>query len=152
MTNVFQLDAVNNTLDCAGYGTGAFGTLLNNVTEFKVFYRFDDAAQLIGTSGVTNAVPFGNSIRDAAYIDGLAGTVDPWNYVVAVIVCVTVQTDQAGVGATTTNTASSRCPADATEAESGFNLVATTTDGRIRRSFSQVFTIRARATPTPSIL
>ena len=85
-------------LDCAGYGNnGAFGTLLQNVTEFKVFYRFDDAAQLIGTSGVTNAVPFGNSIRDAAYIDGLGG-VDPWNYVVAVIVCVTVQTDQAGDG------------------------------------------------------
>ena len=152
VTNVFQLDAVNNTLDCAGYGTGAFGTLLQNVTEFKVFYRFDEAAQSLGTSGVTNAVPFGGSIRDAGSINALAGTVDPWNYVVAVIVCVTVQTDQAGVGATTTNTASSRCPVDATEAESGLNLVTTTTDERIRRSFSQVFTVRARATPTPSIL
>ena len=51
-------------------------------TEFKVFYRFDDAAQAIGTSGVTNAVPFGNSIRTASDINALAGTVDPWNYVV----------------------------------------------------------------------
>jgi len=107
---------------------------------------------LAGASGVTNAVPFGGSIRDATYINGLVGAVDPWNYVVAVVVCITVQTDEMGVGATATNNAAPRCPATAAEAETGSNLVMTTTDGRIRRTFSQVFTVRARATPTPSIL
>ncbi len=63
MTNVFRRDPVNNTLDCAGYGAAAFQTLLQNVVEFRVFYRFDDAAYLAGSSGVTNAVPFGGEIR-----------------------------------------------------------------------------------------
>src|SRR5688572_15135074 len=85
VTNVFRRDPVNNTLDCAGYGAAAFQTLLQNVVEFRVFYRFDDVAYAAGASGVTNAVPFGGSIRDAAAINALAGAVDPWNYVVAAI-------------------------------------------------------------------
>ncbi len=152
VTNVFVRDPVNNTLDCAGYSGAGFQPLLRDVVEFRVFYRFDDTAQLAGASGVTNAVPFGGSIRDATYINSLVGAVDPWNYVVAVVVCITVQTDEMGVGATATNNAAPRCPATAAEAETGSNLVMTTTDGRIRRTFSQVFTVRARATPTPSIL
>ena len=152
VTNVFRRDPASNTLECAGYSGGGFQPLLRDVVEFRVFYRFDDAAQALGASGVTNAVPFGGSIRDAAYINGLAGAVDPWNYVVAVMVCITLQTDEMGVGATTTNANAPRCPNSAAEAESGLNLVSATADGRIRRSFSQVFTVRARATPTPSIL
>jgi len=152
VTNVFVRDPVNNTLNCAGYSGAGFQPLLRDVVEFRVFYRFDDGAQALGASGVTNAVPFGGSIRDAAYINGLAGAVDPWNYVVAVMVCLTVQTDEMGTGATTTNANAPRCPNTAAEAEAGLNLVTATTDGRIRRTFSQVFTVRARATPTPSIL
>jgi Tfp pilus assembly protein PilW len=152
VTNVFVRNPGTNTLDCQGYSGAGFQPLLRDVVEFRVFYRFDDAAQTVGASGVTNAVPFGGSIRDATYINGLAGTVDPWNYVVAVMVCLTVQTDEIGVGASTTNTNAPRCPTTAAEAESGLNLVMTTTDGRLRRTFSQVFTVRARATPTPAIL
>jgi len=157
VTNVFQLDAVNNNLDCAGYGAAAFQTLLQNVVEFRVFYRFDDVAQTLGASGVTNAVPFGGSIRSAFDINSIVvppGSIDPWNYVVAAIVCITVQTDEGGVSTSPTNTTASRCPLTPAEAESGLNLTTLlpTTDGRIRRTFSQVFTVRARATPTPSIL
>ena len=152
VTNVFTRDPINNTLNCESYGGGGNQPLLRDVVEFRVFYRFDDVAQSAGASGVTNAVPFGGSIRDAAFINALPGAVDPWNYVVAVIVCLTVQTDEMGVGASATNTAAPRCPNTAAEAESGLNLVTTTTDGRLRRTFSQVFTIRARATPTPAIL
>ena len=117
-----------------------------------MFYRFDDVAYAAGSSGVTNAVPFGGSIRDAAAINALAGAIDPWNYVVAALVCLTVQTDEIGVGTTTINAAAPRCPNTAAEAETGLGLVTTTTDGRIRRTFSQVFTLRNRATPSPSIL
>lgn len=155
VTNVFQLDSINNTLDCAGYGAAAFQPLLQNVVEFKLFYRFDDAAFAGGASGVTNAVPFTGSIRDAAFLNGLlGGPVDPWNYVVAVIACITMQTDEGGVSTSPTNATASRCPTTAAEAESGLNLtvLVPTTDGRIRRTFSQVFTVRARATPTPSII
>lgn len=151
VTNVFVRNAATNTLNCEGYSGAGSQPLLRDVVEFRVFYRFDDAAQAAGASGVTNAVPFGGSVRDAAYINGRPGP-DPWNYVVAVMVCITVQTDEAGVSATTTNNAASRCPNDAAEAEAGLNLTTTTTDGRIRRTFSQVFTVRARATPSPSIL
>ena len=71
-----------------------FRRCLQNVVEFRVFYRFDDAAYAAGASGITNAVPFGGSIRDASFINGLAGAIDPWNYVVAVMVCLTLQTDE----------------------------------------------------------
>jgi prepilin-type N-terminal cleavage/methylation domain-containing protein len=153
VTNVFRRDPANNTLDCAGYGnTGTFLTLLQNVVEFRVFYRFDDAAYAAGSSGVTNAVPFGGSIRDAAAINALAGAIDPWNYVVAAMVCLTIQTDEVGSGTSATNFTAPRCPASALEAGTGLGLVTTTTDGRIRRTFSQVFTLRNRATPSPSIL
>jgi prepilin-type N-terminal cleavage/methylation domain-containing protein len=150
VTNVFQRNPATNTLECAGYGDGLFATLLENVVEFRVFYRFDDAAYAAGASGVTNAVPFGGSIRDASAINALVGAIDPWNYVVAVMVCLTLQTDDR-VGTSATNTTSTRCPVNAAEAETGLGLVTTTTDGRIRRTFSQVFTVRNRATPSPSI-
>ena len=152
VTNVFRRDPVNNTLDRAGYGNaGTFLTLLQNVVEFRVFYRFDDAAYTPGSSGVTNAIPFGGSIRDATAINALAGAIDPWNYVVAAMVCLTIQTDEVSSGPSVTNFAAPRCPVNALEAETGLGLVTTTTDGRIRRTFSQVFTLRNRATPSPSI-
>lgn len=153
VTNVFRRDPVNNTLDCAGYGAAAFQTLLQNVVEFRVFYRFDDVAYAAGSSGVTNAAPFGGSIRDAAAINAMAGAIDPWNYVVAAMVCLTVRTDEIGVSTgASTATPMPRCPVTAAEAETGLGLFTTVTDGRIHRSFSQVFTLRNRATPSPSIL
>ncbi len=82
----------------------------------------------------------------------VGSVIDPWNYVVAVLVCMTITTDEQGTSATTTNNRASRCPLDPGEAETGLDLVATTTDGRIRRTFSQVFTVRAKATASPSLL
>ena len=152
VTNVFQRDPVNNTLDCRGYGVAGFQTLLQNVLEFKVFYRFDAAAHAVASSGETNAAPFGGTILDAAGINALAGVVDPWNYVVAVMVCITLETADLGVSTSGTNTTATRCPVSAAEAETGLGLVTTTTTGTIRRTFSQVFTVRNRATPSPSIL
>ncbi len=153
VTNVFSLDPITRELRCQGYGGGGAQPLLRDVAEFKVFYRFDDAARAAGANGVTNAAPFGGSIRDAAYIKTLeGGVIDPWNYVVAILVCLTITTDEQGTGATTVNTRASRCPNDAGEAETGLDLFTSTSDGRIRRTFSQVFTVRARATPSPSLL
>jgi type IV pilus assembly protein PilW len=151
VTNVFSYDPVAQTLDCRGSGGGAAQPILRDVVDFRVFYRFDDPAYVAGRSGDTNAAPMGGSIRDAAYINGLsAAAADPWNYVVAVMVCMSIRTNEQGVSATTT-TAQPRCPATAAEAASGVNLTTTTTDGRVHRVFSKVFTIRARATANPSL-
>ena len=153
VTNVFFVDPVTRELQCENYGGGGAQPLLRDVAEFRVFYRFDDAARAAGANGVTNAAPFGGSIRDASYIKTLeGGAIDPWNYVVAVLVCMTITTDEQGTSATTSNNRASRCPNDAGEAETGLDLFTTTTDGRIRRTFSQVFTVRARATASPSLL
>lgn len=153
VTNVYRRDPVTNTLDCRGYAGGGYATLVRDVVDFRVFYRFDDAGFQVLPSANSNYVPLGGSIRDASYINGLAsGARDPWNQVVAVIVCLTVATENGGVSTSPTNNSSPRCPSNAAEAEAGLNLVATTTDGRIYRTFSQVFTIRARAAPSPAIL
>ena len=152
VTNVFVRDPFNNTLNCRGYGGGVYQTLLRDVTDFRVFYRFDDVARAAGAHGATNAAPFGGSIRDATYINGLPNApVDPWNYVVAVMVCITIQTGELGLSVDPSATGS-RCPVNAAEAESGLNLTAPIVGGQIPRTFSQVFTVRARATASPSIL
>lgn len=153
VTNVFQRDPVANTLDCRGYGVAGFMTLLQNVVEFKVFYRFDAAAYAVAASGVANAAPFGGAILEAADVNLLlGGPIDPWNYVVAATVCITLETAEIGVSTSTNNTTATRCPVNAGEAETGLGLVLTSTTGTIRRTFSQVFTLRNRATPSPSIL
>ena len=103
--------------------------LLQNVVEFKVFYRFDAAAYAAAASGVTNAAPFGGSILDAAAINALAGAIDPWNYVVAVMVCITLETDEIGVSTSAVNTTATRCPVSPAEAEAGLGLVMTNTTG-----------------------
>ena len=114
-----------------GYGAAAFQTLLQNVVEFKVFYRFDDVAYAAGASGVTNAVPFGGSIRDAAAINALGRSDRPLE----------LRRRRDGVldGSNRRNRRQyqprptprrPRCPITAAEAETGLGLVTTTTDGR----------------------
>lgn len=150
VSNMFFYDPVNLTLNCRGSGGGAAQVVLRDVVDFRVFYRFDDAAHAAGAAGDTNAAPLGGSVRDATFINGLAGPVDPWNYVVAVLVCVTVRTNEMGVGQGGTVNVP-RCPATAAEAETGLSLTTPTTDGRIHRAFSKVFTIRSHATANPSL-
>ncbi len=101
VTNVFAL-APNSVgrlaLYCNGSGGGGNSPFVEDVVEFKVFYRLDDAAYLAGAGGATNAAPLGGSVRDATLINALSSAiVDPWNYVVAVMVCVTVRTNETGV-------------------------------------------------------
>ncbi|HQR20266.1 MAG TPA: prepilin-type N-terminal cleavage/methylation domain-containing protein [Burkholderiaceae bacterium] len=151
VTNVFFYDPVNLTLNCRGNGGGAAQVVLRDVTDFRVFYRFDDAAYAVGASGVTNAAPLGASVRDATFVNGLAGVIDPWNYVVSVLVCMTIRTNEMGVASTSGAFNNPRCPATAAEAETGLALTGVTTDGRIHRTFSKVFTIRTRATANPSM-
>ena len=127
--------------------------LVEDVVEFKVFYRLDDAAYLAGAGGATNAAPLGGSVRDATFINALSSAiVDPWNYVVAVMVCVTVRTNETGVATALPANSTPRCPANAVEASTGLALVGPNPAGGVlHRSYSQVFTIRSHATATPSL-
>lgn len=148
--NVFQMDGTNQ-LTCAADDTG-FEPLILNVLDFRVFFGFDDEAYAAAGTGFTNASPLGGSIRDAGDIVGFAlatPAIDPWEYVVAVHVCLTVRTAEAGVGNLTTP---ARCPQTPAEAATGINLTdAGITDGMVRRTYRQVYTVRSRATANPSI-
>ncbi len=156
VTNVFAL-ALNAAgrlaLYCSGSGGGGNQPLVEDVVEFKVFYRLDDAAYFAGAGGATNAAPLGGSVRDAAFINGLsAAIVDPWNYVVAVMVCVTVRTNEGGVATALPPNSTPTCPVTAVEAATGLALVGPNPAGGVlHRSYSQVFTIRSHATATPSL-
>jgi hypothetical protein len=147
--NVFELNGT--TLNCRANGGGGNQPLVNDVIDFTVFYRFDDAgfAMLAGLD--QNAAPTGGSVRNAAFIQGAAANGLAWNHVVAVMVCITVASSQLGTSVQTTTAAATRCPRTAAEAESGGLLTENATDGRVRRTFRQVFTIRSQATHMPSV-
>lgn len=156
VTNVFALApnaAGALALYCNGSGGAGNLPLVENVVEFKVFYRLDDAAYFAGAGGATNAAPLGGSVRDAAFINGLsAAIVDPWNYVVAVVVCVTVATNEGGVATSLPPNSTPTCPVTPAQASTGLALTGPNPPGGVlHRSYSQVFTIRSHATATPSL-
>lgn len=147
--NVFELNGT--TLNCRANGSGGNQPLVNDVIDFTVFYRFDDAGFALMAGLDQNAAPTGGSVRNAAFIEGLAPGGLAWNQVVAVMVCITVASAQLGTSVQTTTAAASRCPRTAAEAEAGGLLTEAATDGRVRRTFRQVFTVRSQATHMPSI-
>lgn len=151
VTNVFNRDAISGALECSGYGGSGFAALLNNVTDFKVFYKFDARGYANGVGGYFNPAPMGDSVVDATFINGLPGPVDGWNHVVAVMVCLTIASAEDGVSATGSTVPVSVCPQTAPEAELGLNLTAAPPDGRVYRTFRQTFTVRANATASPSL-
>lgn len=147
--SLFAINGAGTSLNCTGNGGGGNQPLVDNVIDFRLFYRFDDAAHLAGAAGFTNAAPLGGSIHDAAFINGLAGAVDPWNYVVAVIACITVRANEQGVLTQPVN--APRCPADEAEASTGVALTTAGTVNELRRTYTQVITVRSRATANPSL-
>jgi hypothetical protein len=147
--NIFALNGT--TLNCVGNGGGGNQPLVNDVIDFTVFYRFDDAGFALMAGLDQNAAPTGGSVRDAAFIEGAAAGGLAWNHVVAVMVCITVASSQLGTSVQTTTAAATRCPRTAAEAETGGLLTENATDGRVRRTFRQVFTVRSQATHMPSV-
>ena len=104
-------DPINNTLDCAGLRRAARFNPAAKRRRVQGVLSLRRCRHAAAASGVTNAAPFGGSILDAAAVNNaLAGAIDPWNYVVAVMVCITLQTDEIGVGTSAVNTTATRCP------------------------------------------
>lgn len=121
--------------------------LLSNVEQFKVFYGFDDARWANPTAALS---PSTRSLRDARFLQDLPANTRPWDFVVSVHVCMVVRADpdiQRRASARTEQRYT-RCPMSADEAASG-PIVQTATDGVIRRTQTQVFTVRAAAASNP---
>ena len=115
--------------------------------------RFDDGGWALALGSSTNYAPVGGTIRNAAFVNGLAGAAptDPWNYVVGVIVCITVGSRELGTSLQANNATATRCPRTTAEAAAGAPVTEASADGRVRRTFIEMFTIRSQATGAPSI-
>jgi hypothetical protein len=144
----------NGGLWCRGNGRGAVGDafaaaqqLVANVEQFKVYYGFDDVR--FANPGAA-AAPTMRSLRDAAFLNALPADAQPWDYVVSVHVCMRVrsgETDGTALAVTASNTVV-RCPMNAVEA-AGPPQTEVAGDRALRRTYSQVFTVRARSTANP---
>lgn len=152
--SAFALDDSGSVLRCHGNGNPATpAPIANDVVEFRAFYRFDDAGFALAAGNHVNYMPVGGSLRTSAWIDAAAAgsSVDPWRHVVAVIVCITVATREAGTALRGTETLSTRCPRSAAEADGGVLPTDVPGDGRLRRTVIETFTVRSQATGAPSI-
>lgn len=121
--------------------------LVGNVEQFKVFYGFDDVRY---SNPAVNPGATVRSLRDAAFLNGLPPETLPWDFVVSVHVCIVVRSgpDAARDLSNATSYSYSRCPMTAAEA-AGAPPQETATDRALRRTYTQVFTVRSRATANP---
>lgn len=144
----------NGQVVCRGNGTMPAGSdavqpLIGDVEEFKVFYGFDQAAFSL-PQGMGNAAPSAGAFLGANAVRALAGSLNPWDYVVSVYVCVRVRTRTDGAVAAQTVYTGQICPRNAAEV-SGMLPTASFADGAVRRVFVQLFTVRSQATSNPLV-
>jgi hypothetical protein len=151
VNNVYFVN--NGSLMCQGNDeTGAAGAppapLVDNVVDFRVFYGFDDVGFANPMTMINRPTP--RRMVDAATLNGLPniGNLTAWDYVVSVHVCLTLRTQEAGVS-TQPAQQYRPCPRNEAEAAGVVPLVNAPAGGAIYRSYSQVFTVRSRATPSP---
>ena len=152
--NVYSVEATGNgafEFGCRGGAAVARQSLIRDVEDFKVYFALDTRGYQFGDAGLQLRQSIPSALRTAAQINALPGAGpgdapdslgNPWNHVVAVYVCVQLRTSEIG----TTPDGVSRyqpCPADEIEAATGTAEISVN-DGFARRSFTQVFTIRAR--------
>lgn len=154
--NIYYLgdpvDGMRNLL-CKG-GNNNAATLIGNVEDFKVYFGFDDVAFGAPTVDTNIGNPVARSVRTAAEINNLTPSnpmYPAWDFVVTVHVCVLIASNDRGVRSELGAATHTPCPQTANEA-AGIDPIAdvpSLADGRVRRAFSQVFTVRSRAKPAP---
>jgi hypothetical protein len=144
----------NGALWCRGNGRAAVATpftapqqLVANVEQFKVFYGFDDVRYMNPDATPGASV---RSLRDANFLNGLTAATLPWDFVVSVHVCMVVRSanDAARDLSATGTYTYARCPMNAAEA-SGELPTVTANDRALRRTYTQVYTVRSHATANP---
>jgi len=121
--------------------------IVSDLEQFKVFYGFDDVRY---ANPSANPGASARSMRDATWLNAQPAAALPWDFVVSVHVCMLIRSaPDAGRGLTAaSSTTYTRCPMSAAEAMSAPQTV-TATDGVVRRTYSQVFTVRVRSTANP---
>ncbi len=143
----------NGNLWCQGNGNATPLVLLNGVEEFKVYFGFDTEAYA-NPANQTNR-PTARLLLTASEIaqnyPDPSPAISRWDYVVSVYVCVLVRTQETGVNVQSGTVTHNRCPQNSLQAQ-GAEAVATETaaDGAVRRTYTQVFSVRALSTPSPA--
>ncbi len=150
--NVYSVNA--GVLSCAGNNATA-ETLANRIEEFRLYYGFDESAMNDNLANKTNLAPGAAQIVDADYIiakDALYATRkgSAWDYVVSVNVCAVAATTEKGTSVQGTVNYSG-CPDTAADAQNAISPTRTKTDGTVRKTFNQVYTVRTHATGSPAI-
>ena len=153
VTNVFTV--IGSSLSCAGNGA-AQEAIGQDITEFRVFYGYDEAAVALSLAGGSGTAPSAATVVNADKIiaDNVAfagTTASAWDHVVSVHVCLVMKTRDASTSVSGTAFAYTGCPTTPTEVVNGTGPARTSSDGAIHKTFNQVYTVRSRATGSPSI-
>lgn len=141
--NVFYL--ANGRLMCLGNGNATPQPIVDQVTNFRVFFGFDDRYR--------NAAVVGDrfqatSLRTGAYIDAQPdlGRVSAWNFAVSVLVCLELRGPK---GSAVAGELYQPCPAeDATSRLVVEQAPVAVPDSHARRTYVQTFAIRSQRVPT----
>ena len=151
VSNLFTL--AGSTITCSGNNAPA-QSMASNVTEFRTYFGFDEAGATQALSGLTSASPGASMIVDADYIQtkqaGFVGRKEsPWDFVVSVHLCSVATTQSKG---TSVNAAVSYegCPDNASQVLLPAGPTRTANDGAVRKTYRQVYTVRSKATGSPS--
>jgi type IV pilus assembly protein PilW len=146
----------DNTLMCRA-GTARAQALIPNVQQFRVYYGFDDTRyrtlnpMATAPNGAVQPIPSAAQLYvDADFLNAEPDRLRAWDHVVSVYVCLVVRSTP-GAGGLTVAAAPQfpGCPADAAGVLQALPLQ-NNTDGGVYRTYTQVFTVRSRATSSPS--
>lgn len=151
VSNLFTL--TGTSLTCSGNNAPP-QSMASNVQELRVYFGYDDNASTQALSGLTSASPGASLIVDADYIITrqalFAGRKSSaWDFVVAVHLCSVATTQSKGTSVATA-VSYEGCPDDASQVLMPAGPTRSATDGSIRKTYRQVYTIRSKATGSPA--
>ncbi len=147
----------NNNLMCRA-GTAAAQTLIPNVQQFRVYFGFDQtrfdapSPMRVAPSGNEELVPSAaQTYVDAAFLnDPARDRTRAWDHVVSVYICLVVRSAPGLSPAAGVAAAQYRgCPDNAAGVNADLPAV-NNDDGGVYRTYTQIFTVRSRATPNPT--
>ena len=151
--NVYSL--VNGRLVCSGNDAAA-EILAHDVVDMRVHFGFDEAGATLALAGGVGIAPTATAIVDADQVIAKNGSFagssrSAWDFVVSAYVCIVMKTQSPGTSAVGGAYGYTGCPTTAAEVANGTGPSLSAADGSIHKVFRQVYTVRARATGSPSV-
>ncbi len=151
--NVYSV--VGGRLVCSG-NDAAPEILAHDVVDLRVHFGFDEAGSTLALAGGAGIAPTATVILDADEIiarnAAFAGSSrSAWDFVVAAHVCIVMKTQGLASSAVAGAFAYVGCPTSPAQVASGTGPTLSAADGTIHKVFRQVYTVRARATGSPSV-